>query len=94
MRAGKATRPPSSLAGPSVWYGFTETVLDAAVFTRCLATDPIDQADNLFLVLAVHELQAAAGLLLLHVAQGALQAEDHVLILLRDHGQIAQGWQI
>lgn len=36
------------------------------------------------LVVAVHELQAAAGLLLLHVAQRALEAEDHVLVLLHD----------
>lgn len=36
------------------------------------------------LVIAVHELQAAAGLLLLHVAQGTLEAEDHVLVLLHD----------
>lgn len=36
------------------------------------------------LVVAVHKLQAAAGLLLLHVAQRALEAEDHVLVLLHD----------
>lgn len=34
------------------------------------------------LIVTVHELQPTAGLLLLHVAQGTLQAEDHVLVLL------------
>lgn len=36
------------------------------------------------LVVSVHHLEASAGLLLLHVVQRALQAEDHVVRLL-DH---------
>lgn len=36
------------------------------------------------LVVSVHHLEASAGLLLLHVAQRTLQAEDHVVRLL-DH---------
>lgn len=79
-----------SLAGPSFWCRFTETVLNAAVLTRYLATDLIDQTDNLFLIVAVHQLQSSAGLLLLHVAQGTLQAEHHILVLLYDHRQVAQ----
>lgn len=36
------------------------------------------------LIVAVHQLQSSAGLLLLHVAQGTLQAEHHILVLLYD----------
>jgi len=36
------------------------------------------------LIVAVHQLQPSTGLLLLHVAQRALQAEHHVLVLLHD----------
>ena len=36
------------------------------------------------LVVSVHHLEASAGLVLVHVAQGTLQTEDHVVRLL-DH---------
>lgn len=36
------------------------------------------------LVVAVHQLQSSAGLLLLHVAQSTLQAEHNIFILLHD----------
>lgn len=34
------------------------------------------------LVISVHHLKASARLVLLHIAQGTLQAEDHVVSLL------------
>lgn len=40
------------------------------------------------LIVSVHHLKASAGLVLLHIAQGTLQTEDHIVSLLNHlHGQ-------
>lgn len=71
-----------SLTRSSFWCRLADTVLNAAIFTRYFSTDLIDKTDYLFLIVAVHHLQPPARLLLLHVPQGTLQAEDNIFILL------------
>lgn len=52
------------------------------VWTERELTDGRGKTAAAHLIVSVHHLKASAGLVLLHIAKGTLQTEDHVVSLL------------